>query len=157
MWVRGWVASALSKIFVNCIPKILHFQQDNHPVRTADRIQELFNRRPDIDLLEWPPNSPEWIRLKMCGLEWKGSYALIGQNNPFEYQTNYERVLNTWQEVATDVDLFHNLVDSMPSRMRAKVVCRRNISPFHRPFLKIFFAYVFFIYIWYLPTFRWSK
>ena len=31
------------------------------------------------------------------------------------------RVLNTWQEVATDVDLFHNLVDSMPSTMRAIV------------------------------------
>ena len=68
----------------------LHFQQDNHPVHTTDRIQEWFNRRPDIDLLEWPPNSPEWIRLKMCGLEWKGSYALIGQNQPFEHQTNYE-------------------------------------------------------------------
>ena len=69
---------------------ILHFQQDNHPVHTANRIQEWFNRRPDIDLLEWPSNSPEWIRLKVCGLEWKGSYALIGKNHPFEHQTNYE-------------------------------------------------------------------
>ena len=30
-----------------------------------------------------------WIQLKMCGLEWKGSYALIGQNHPFEHQPNY--------------------------------------------------------------------
>ena len=37
----------------------LHFQQDNHPVHTANRIQEWFNRRPDIDVLEWPPNSPD--------------------------------------------------------------------------------------------------
>ena len=49
----------------------LHFQQDNHPVHTANRIQEWFNRRPDIDLLEWPQNSPDmnpietvWARVK---------------------------------------------------------------------------------------------
>ena len=33
----------------------------------------------------------------------------------------WDRVLNAWREVATDVDLFHNLVDSMPRRMRAIV------------------------------------
>ena len=31
------------------------------------------------------------------------------------------RVLNAWQEVAMDVNLFYNFVDSMPHRMRAIV------------------------------------
>ena len=37
----------------------LHFQQDNLPLQTTNRIQEWFNRRHDIDLLEWSPNSPD--------------------------------------------------------------------------------------------------
>ena len=49
----------------------LHFQQGNHPVYIANRIQEWFIWRPDIDLLVWPPNSPDmnpienvWARVK---------------------------------------------------------------------------------------------
>ena len=46
----------------------LHFQQDNHPVHTANRIKKLFNRRPDMDIFEWPQIHLIRIRLKMCGL-----------------------------------------------------------------------------------------
>lgn len=49
----------------------LVFQQDSHLVHTTNRIQRWFTRRPDVDLLEWPPDSPDmnpienvWARLK---------------------------------------------------------------------------------------------
>ncbi|KAJ4440514.1 hypothetical protein ANN_08655 [Periplaneta americana] len=33
----------------------------------------------------------------------------------------WDRVLNAWEEMAKNLDLFHNIVDSMPLRMRAVV------------------------------------
>ncbi|KAJ4442531.1 hypothetical protein ANN_04118 [Periplaneta americana] len=33
----------------------------------------------------------------------------------------WDRVLDAWEEVTKNLDLFHNLVDSMPRRMRAVV------------------------------------
>ncbi|KAJ4431531.1 hypothetical protein ANN_20130 [Periplaneta americana] len=33
----------------------------------------------------------------------------------------WDRVLDAWEEMAKNLDLFHNLVDSMPRRMRAVV------------------------------------
>ena len=98
----------------------LHFQKDNHPVHTAVRIHGWFNRRPDIDLLEWLPNSPDmnpienvWARVKgILRFNW-------AEPSVRTLDELWNRVLNAWQDVATD--LFHNLVDSMPRRMRAIV------------------------------------
>ena len=100
---------------------ILHVQQDNQPVHTANQIQEWFNRRPDIYLLEWPPNSPDmnpiengWARVERI---LRSNWAEPPVRTSDEL---WNRVL-TWQEVAAYVNLFHNLVDSMPRRMRAIV------------------------------------
>ncbi|KAJ4442961.1 hypothetical protein ANN_04563 [Periplaneta americana] len=54
-----------------------------------------FTKRPDIDLVDWPPKSPG--------------------------DELWDRFLDAWEEVAMNLDLFHNLVDSMPRRMRAFV------------------------------------
>ena len=65
----------------------LHLQQDNYTPPIG------FNDASIGGLISTCSNGLQihliWIRLKMCGLEWKGSYALIGQNHPFEHQTNY--------------------------------------------------------------------
>ncbi|KAJ4437567.1 hypothetical protein ANN_17712 [Periplaneta americana] len=37
----------------------LFFQQDNHPIHTANQIQRWFTRRRDVDPVDWPPNSPD--------------------------------------------------------------------------------------------------
>ena len=66
-----------------------HFQQDNHPVHTADQIQEWFNRRHDIDLIEWLPNSPDMNPIEIVWARVKGSYIPIGQNHPFKHEMNY--------------------------------------------------------------------
>ncbi|KAJ4436281.1 hypothetical protein ANN_18912 [Periplaneta americana] len=64
------------------------FQQDNHPVHTANHIQKWFMRRSDVDLLKWPPNSPDmnvienvWARLKKI---LHSNWAEL----PIEQQTN---------------------------------------------------------------------
>ncbi|KAJ4449665.1 hypothetical protein ANN_01069 [Periplaneta americana] len=84
--------------------------------------------RRDVDPVDWPPNSPDMNRFKICGLQSKGSYALIGQNNhPFVHLRNCEhRVLDAREKMAKNLALFHNLVDSMPRRMRADVDAGNN-------------------------------
>ena len=93
----------------------LHFQQDNHPVHTANRIQEWFNRRPDIDLLEWSPVSPDTNPIENVCARVKGILRSNWAEPPVRTSDElWNRVLNAWQEVATNVELFHNLVDYMP-------------------------------------------
>ena len=100
----------------------LHFQQDNHPVHTAIRIQEWFTRRPDIELLEWPPYAPDMNPIENVWARVKGILrSNWAEAPPRTSDELWDRLLNAWEEVATDVDLFHNLVDSMPRRMRAVV------------------------------------
>ena len=100
----------------------LHFQQDNHPIHTANRIQEWFNRRPDIDLLKWPPNSPDMNPIENVWARVKGILCSNWAEPPdWTSEELWNRVLNAWQEMSTDIDLIHNLVDSMPCRMRAIV------------------------------------
>ena len=95
----------------------LHFQQDNHPLQSD---QQRFNRRPDIELLEWPPNSPDMNPIENVWARVMGILRSDWAEPPAQTSDElWNRVLNAWQEVATDVELFHNLVDSLPRRMRA--------------------------------------
>ena len=101
---------------------ILHVQQDNQPVHTANQIQEWFNRRPDIYLLEWPPNSPDMNPIENVWARVKGILRSNWAEPPVRTSGElWNRVLNAWQEVVTAIHLFHNLVDFMPCRMWAIV------------------------------------
>ncbi|KAJ4438308.1 hypothetical protein ANN_14247 [Periplaneta americana] len=101
----------------------LFFQQDNHPIHTANRIQRLFTRRRDVDSVDWPPNSPDMNPIQNL---W-GAVKRILRSNWAEQppvrtpEELWDRVLDAWEEMAKNLDLFHNLVDSMPRRMRAVV------------------------------------
>ncbi|KAJ4430737.1 hypothetical protein ANN_19328 [Periplaneta americana] len=99
----------------------LFFQQDNHPIHTANRIQRWFTRRRDVDPVDWSPDSPDMNPIKNL---WAAVKRILRSNwaeqppvrTPEEL---WDRVLDAWEEMAKNLDLFHNLVDSMPSRMRA--------------------------------------
>ncbi|KAJ4435221.1 hypothetical protein ANN_23799 [Periplaneta americana] len=101
----------------------LFFQQDIHPKHTANRIQRWFTRRRDVDPVDWPPNS-----LDMNPIEnlWAAVKRILRSNwaeqPPFRTSEElWDRVLDAWEEMTKNLDLFHNLVDSMPRRMRAVV------------------------------------
>ncbi|KAJ4436086.1 hypothetical protein ANN_18713 [Periplaneta americana] len=101
----------------------LFFQQDNHPIHTANRIQRWFTRRRDVDPVNWPPESPDMNPIQNL---WAAVKRILGSNWAEQPPVRtpeklWDRVLDAWEEVAKNLDLFHNLVDSMPHRMRADV------------------------------------
>ena len=75
----------------------LHFQQDNHPVHTANQIQEWFNRRPDIDRLEWPPNLPDMNLIENVWARVIGILCSNWAEPPVRTSDElWNRVLNAW-------------------------------------------------------------
>ncbi|KAJ4443548.1 hypothetical protein ANN_05221 [Periplaneta americana] len=82
-----------------------------------------FTRKRDVDPVDWPPNSPDMNSIKNL---WAAVKRILRSNwaeqPPFRTPEElWDRVLDAWEEVAKNLDLFHNLVDSMPRRMRAFV------------------------------------
>ncbi|KAJ4427446.1 hypothetical protein ANN_25069 [Periplaneta americana] len=109
----------------------LFFQQDNHPIHTANRIQRWFTRRRDVHPVDWPPNSPDMNPIQNLWAAVKRILRSIWAEQPpvRTPEELWDRVLDAWEEMTKNLDLFHNLVDSMPRRMRAVA------SPVLPPFL----------------------
>ncbi|KAJ4441080.1 hypothetical protein ANN_10930 [Periplaneta americana] len=101
----------------------LFFQQDNHPIHTANQIQRWFTRRGDVDPVDWPPNSPDMNPIQNL---WAAVKRILRSNWAKQLPVRtpkelWDRVLDVWEEMAKNLDLFHNPVDPMPRRMRAIV------------------------------------
>ncbi|KAJ4430095.1 hypothetical protein ANN_22304 [Periplaneta americana] len=82
-----------------------------------------FTRRCDVDPVDWPPNSPDMNPIQNL---WAAVKRILRSNWAEEPPVRtpeelWDRVLDAWEEMAKNLDLFHNLVDSMPRRMRAVV------------------------------------
>ncbi|KAJ4447879.1 hypothetical protein ANN_09888 [Periplaneta americana] len=100
-----------------------HPFKDSKGLHTANRIQRWFTRRRDVDPVDWPPNSPDMNPFQNL---WAAVKRILRSNwaeqppvrTPEEL---WDRVLDAWEKMAKNLDLFHNFVDSMPRRMRADV------------------------------------
>ena len=100
----------------------LIFQPDNHPVHCSMSVQSWFARRPEIDLMPWPPKSPDlnivehnmWAKLK------QGWILRYGNNPPWNPQQLWDQVVEICDDLAQDHNYCLTLVDSMP--WRCKVV-----------------------------------
>ena len=93
----------------------LIFQQDNHPVRCSMGVQRWFARRPEIELIPWPPKSPDlnvvedmWAKLK------EGKILRYENNPPRNLQQLWDQVVEIWDNLAEDHDYYLTLVDSIP-------------------------------------------
>ncbi|KAJ4444277.1 hypothetical protein ANN_06069 [Periplaneta americana] len=86
-----------------------------------------FTRRRDVNPVDWPPNSPDMNPIQNL---WAAVKRILRSNwaeqppirTPEEL---WDRVLDAWEEMVKNLDLFHNLMNSMPHRMRAVVDAAR--------------------------------
>ena len=95
----------------------LIFQQDIYLVHCSMGVQRWFARRPEIELITWPPKSPDlnvvehmWTKLK------EGMILRYGNNPPRNPQQLWDQVVEIWDDLAQDHDYCLTLVDSMPRR-----------------------------------------
>ena len=100
----------------------LIFQQDNHLVRCSMGVQRWFARRPEIELIPWPPKSPDlnvvehmWAKLK------EGRILRYGNNPPRNPQQLWDQVVELWDNLAQDNDYCLTLVDSIPRRCQSVI------------------------------------
>ena len=95
----------------------LIFQEDNHPVHCSMGVQRWFARRPEVELIPWPPKSPDlnvtehlWAKLK------EGRILRYRNNLPRNPQQLWDQIVEIWDDLAQDNEYCCTLVDSMPRR-----------------------------------------
>lgn len=101
----------------------LLFQQDNCSVHTAAVVQDWFSRKPEIEVINWPPATPDLNIIENVWAELKRRRREKYANQPPRNQDQlWDQVVETWEELACDQQhWFATLVDSMPRRIRAVV------------------------------------
>ena len=79
-----------------------------------------FARRPEIELISWPPKSPDlnvidhmWAKLK------EGRILRYGNNPPQNPQQLWDQVVEIWDDLAQDDEYCCTLVNSMPQKCQA--------------------------------------
>ena len=81
-----------------------------------------FGAHSDSDLPKWPPYSLDMNPIENVWARVKGILSSNWAEPPVRTSDEvWDRALNACQEVAMEVDLFYNFVDSMPCRTRAIV------------------------------------
>ncbi len=91
------------------------FQQDNDPKHSSKRASNLFASE-GIQLLEWPPQSPNLNPIEHLGAYLKGKLA--------EYDTHPKGILELWERVDSEWNKIPpqrciDLIKSMPQRIQA--------------------------------------
>lgn len=91
------------------------FQQDNDPKHTAKKSKRFFNHS-GIELLEWPPQSPDLNPIEHL-------WAVLDGNVPAERRSKTATFFNVLEEVWTNIDedVLKTLVESMPRRLQAVI------------------------------------
>ena len=102
---------------------ILILQQDNHPVHCSMGVQRWFARRPEIELIPWPPKSPDLNVIEHLWAKFKEGKILRSRNNPPRNpQQLWDQVVEIWDDFAQENEYCWTLVDSMPQRCQAVIV-----------------------------------
>ena len=100
----------------------LIFQQDNHPIHCSMDIQRWFAKWTNIELILWPPRSPDlnviehmWAKLK------KGRILRYGNNPPRNREQLWDQVVENWDDLVQDHDQCLTLIDYTPQRCQAVI------------------------------------
>ena len=100
----------------------LIFQQVNHPVRCSMGVQRWFARRPEIELVPWPPKSPDLNFVEHIWAKLKEGRILRYKNNPLRNPEQlWDQVVEIWDNVSQDHYYCLILVDSIPRRCQSVI------------------------------------
>ncbi|KAJ4429256.1 hypothetical protein ANN_26259 [Periplaneta americana] len=78
-------------------------------------------RRPEIEIINWPSKSPDLNVIENLQAELKKRIATYAHRSSRSRDELWDQVVDTWEDLAGDQNLFHNLVTSMPDRLRAVI------------------------------------
>ena len=85
-------------------------------------IQRWFARRPEIELIPWPPKSPDLNVVEHMGAKLKeGRISRYGTNPPRNPQNLQDQVVEIWDNLAQDHDYCLALVESIPRRCQSVI------------------------------------
>lgn len=100
----------------------IEFQQDNAPIHTAQLIQNWLSNENYINLIDWPPCSPDLNPIENV---WAETKRVLRENWVYPGPRNADElwllVHEAWEEVAHSENYAKRLVNSMPRRMNLVV------------------------------------
>jgi transposase len=92
-----------------------HFLQDGAPCHRSKIVTAWFQQRPNIQLVDWPGNSPD---LNPIETVWAWMKKKLQDHNCTNLQQWKEAIQKVWVESTEECAFLQNLVTSMPCRMQ---------------------------------------
>ena len=85
-------------------------------------VQRWFARRPEIELIPWPPKSPDLnVKEHMWAILKEGRILRYGNNPPRNPQQLWDQVVEILDNLAQDHNYWLTLVDSIPRRCQSVI------------------------------------
>lgn len=106
---------SFSKIYPGESREQIWFQQDNAPCHTSS-VSRDFLRRTEINVLDWPAQSPDLNPIEHL---WSVLKTNVAKHKTTSKAQLIEQIKKEWQNI--DSTICKNLVDSMPKRVKAVI------------------------------------
>ena len=108
------------------VPQSIYIAMDNAPVHKSHKVKEWLKEHPDVVRIEWPPRSPDLMPIENL-------WAQMTNNWNWNLLRNKENLIahahKTWEDIRTS-DLFHNLLQSMPQRLKNVIESRDSYTKY---------------------------
>ena len=135
---NGYTAASYVDLLNEEIPTIwepgLFFMQDNAPIHTTRIIWDWLKEN-GIDVLEWPPYSPDlnpiehlWFRLKNLVYQVNPDIEKVGRNADTVREALFEALERAWTMIPEDLLL--DLIRSMQRRVEAVIAAEGWYTPY---------------------------